>query len=123
MSKKEDFKNFVLTKPELVEYVENNKTTWQKLFEIYDLYGENNDIWKKYEESRTIHNSIDLKGIINQLKNINLDSLEENITELQKVVDLLSKFTKKEEKETIVNAKEEKIDKLYGDESENWSIK
>jgi predicted nucleic acid-binding protein len=119
MSKKEDFKNFVLTKPELVEYVENNKTTWQKLFEIYDLYGENNDIWKKYEESRTIHNSIDLKGIINQLKNINLDSLEENITQVQKVVDLVSEFTKKEEKETIVNAKEEKIDKLYGDESEN----
>ena len=38
--KKDDFKNFVRTKPELIKYVKNGEMTWQKFYEIYDLYQE-----------------------------------------------------------------------------------
>ena len=44
---KESFKNFIRTKPELVEYVTNGEMTWQKFYELYDIYGEDNNIWDK----------------------------------------------------------------------------
>ena len=52
MSKKEEFKNFILNRPELIDYVESNKTTWQKLYEIYDLYGKDSDVWNKYKNTK-----------------------------------------------------------------------
>ena len=119
MSKKEEFKKFVLNKPELIDYVDSGKSTWQKLYEIYDLYGEKSDIWNKYRDLRINDNNIDLKGIINTIKNINLDSLEENISSIQKVVGLVSEFTKKEEEEEDKEVKEEKVDKIFGDKNEN----
>ena len=47
---KEQFKEFVKTKPELATYVENNEMTWQKFYELYDLYGEDETIWRKYSK-------------------------------------------------------------------------
>ena len=119
MSKKEEFKNFIINKPELIDYALSNKTTWQKLFEIYDLYGEKNEIWENIVENKTSSNSIDLKNIINVIKNIDLDSLEDNIGRVEKIVGLVSEFTKKDEEVKEIKAKEEKIDNLYGDENEN----
>ena len=48
MSKKEEFKNFVKTKPELVSYIKDGNMTWQKFYEIYDLYGSDEEAWKDY---------------------------------------------------------------------------
>ena len=45
---KEDFKAFVRTKPELANYVTSGDMTWQKFYELYDIYGEDNTIWDKY---------------------------------------------------------------------------
>ena len=39
MSKKEEFKEFVKTKPELIRHIEDGSMTWQKYYEIYDIYG------------------------------------------------------------------------------------
>ena len=36
---KEAFKKFVREKPELSQLVLKGSTTWQKLYETYDLYG------------------------------------------------------------------------------------
>ena len=119
MSKKEEFKNFILNRPELIDYVESNKTTWQKLYEIYDLYGKDSDVWNKYKNTKIVDNNIDIRGIINQIKNINLDSLEENLSSIQKVVGLVSEFTKKDEENKEIIKKEEKIDNIYGDDNEN----
>lgn len=46
--KQEEFKNFVRTKPELIKYVQNGKMTWQKFYELYDLYGTDESVWNKY---------------------------------------------------------------------------
>ena len=46
--KKEEFKEFVKKNPRLITYVKNNEMTWQKFYEMYDLYGETNDIWNEY---------------------------------------------------------------------------
>ena len=36
---KETFKTFAKQHPELAKTVLNGTTTWQKLYEIYDIYG------------------------------------------------------------------------------------
>jgi len=122
MSKKDEFKKFILNKPELIDYVEKHNSSWQKLYEIYDLYGDNSEVWSKYLTVKA-NSQVDIKGLLNTLKSINLDSLEENITQVQKVVDLVSEFTKKDSSESSSNYKEEKLDNIYGDNSENTSIK
>ena len=49
------------------------------------------------------------------LKNINLDSLEENINSIQKAVGLVEEFTKEEEKEKKVVPKREIIEDIYNE--------
>lgn len=42
---KDTFKIFAGKHPELAESVLKSKTTWQKLYELYDIYGENSTVW------------------------------------------------------------------------------
>ena len=109
MLKKDSFKKFVFAHPEFVDYVKKENISWQKLYELYDLYGEDMSIWNKYISKETV----DVNGLFNILKNINLDTLEENINSIQKAVGLVEELTKKEEENVV--SKEEKIDKIYGE--------
>ena len=45
---KESFKEFVKKNPRLIKYVKNNEMTWQKFYEIYDIYGEDKNAWSEY---------------------------------------------------------------------------
>ncbi len=118
MTKLDNFKKFVSHHPEFVDYVKNNRVSWQTFYELYDIYGEDDKIWNKYINN-DIKESINIKGLFNTLKNINLDSLEESIGSIQKAVGLVEELTKsdKEEKEEDKNIKEDKIDKIYGDDN------
>ena len=113
----DNFKLFISNHSEFVDLVKQNKTSWQKLYELYDLYGENESIWNRYK-SNSIKDSIDIKGLLNTLKTIDLDSLEENISSIQKAVGIIEEFTKTSKEEDSINPKEEKIDKIYGDNNE-----
>lgn len=44
----DNFKKFVKENPKLVNFVRNGDMTWQKFYELYDLYGPFHDIWNKY---------------------------------------------------------------------------
>lgn len=114
MEKLDKFKRFVSNHPEFVDYVKKNNVSWQTLYELYDIYGEDNNVWNRYIKSDG-KDSINIKGLLNTLKNINLDSLEENISSIQKAVGLVEELTREGDEETYVKAKEEKIDKLYGE--------
>ena len=48
MAKIDEFKEFVKKNPKLVKYVKTGESNWQKFYEIYDLYGEDNEAWKDY---------------------------------------------------------------------------
>ena len=114
MSKLDDFKKFVSSKPEFIDYIKSRDTSWQKLYELYDIYGESSEVWDKYLSSEK---SINFKGILNSIKNINLDSLEENINSIQKAVGLVEEFTKEDKKDSEDKiSKRESIDKIYGEE-------
>ena len=101
---KEDFKRFVRSHPELINYVNNGSMSWQKFYELYDIYGENNSIWLKYKEDSNKDNSItksisstvgdtSLKDLFNMVKKIDLDSVRKGAEGLQKVISLVQDFS------------------------------
>ena len=87
---KENFKNFVRNNPNLVKYVKDNKTTWQQLFETYELYGEDINIWKQYTNETKLTNSFN--EIINTIKNIDLEKLQNGIESIQSTISLIQNF-------------------------------
>ena len=93
--KQEEFKNFVRTKPELIKYVQNGEMTWQKIYELYDLYGTDESIWNKYilRDRSGVEDSI--SKITNMVKNVNVDSIKSHINTAQKAIDFVSDLTKK----------------------------
>lgn len=96
---KENFKMFVRSHPELVHYVTNNQMTWQKFYELYDMYGEDENIWKEYLTTTTHQvnetkksNVSSLGELMGFVKNIDLDSVENGINSLQRVLGVLQDF-------------------------------
>lgn len=97
MSKIVEFKSFVKNNPKLINYVRDNNMTWQSFYEMYDLYGENSEVWDKYLvfEKKEV-NGEKKKGIpsfndvINMAKNMDVDKMQEGITSLQKAISLFS---------------------------------
>ena len=112
MNKKEEFKNFISNHPELVEYVKNKEMTWQDFYEIYDIYGEENDTWSKYfNRKENVTNKVsELSGI---LKNINFENIENHLNNAQKIVGIIQELTKKTP--DIVNPVDTPIDTFYGE--------
>ena len=117
MTKLDNFKKFISNHPNFIDAVRNNETTWQKLYELYDIYGENEEIWSKYIKSLSKDN-FSIKGLLNTIKSIDVTSLEENINSIQKAVSLVEELTKETKKEENTTPKESKIDTLYGDKNE-----
>ena len=94
---KETFKEFVKNNPRLVKFVNNNEMTWQKFYEMYDMYGANNDVWNKYlKDEKDLEKNIGVADFVNFLKTVNLDSLQEGINNVQRVLGIFQDFTKKE---------------------------
>ena len=56
MAKIDNFKLFVKNNPNLITYVRNNTMSWQKFYELYDLYGEDNNIWSEYLNNKSNSN-------------------------------------------------------------------
>ena len=112
--KKDEFKEFVRKNPKLITHVKNNEMTWQKFYEMYDLYGESNDIWKEYIEVKKIEDKVDaakettkaglagltISEVVKWLKNVDLDGLQEGIGNVQRVLGVVQDFTKKDKIET-----------------------
>ncbi|MBR1377248.1 MAG: hypothetical protein IJ565_05535 [Bacilli bacterium] len=96
MDKKEEFKVFVKKHPKLISYVKNGSSSWQKFYEIYDLYGESEDAWKDYLTPAVITGTaLSMPDILNFIKNINLDEFQNSINSVSRVLGLLGDMTNK----------------------------
>jgi len=89
---KESFKNFVKNKPELAKYVQERNTSWQSIYELYELYGENSDIWKEYSTNRF---NTTINDVINTIKNIDMQKLQSGIENIQNTISLVQNFGNK----------------------------
>jgi len=94
MDKKESFKSFARNHPELLNSIKTGDTSWQKLYEIYDIYGEDDRAWKTYfnKGSNTTSNFSDITNIV---KNIDMDSVQKHINTAQKALGLVQELTGK----------------------------
>ena len=93
MSTKENFKEFLKRNTYLSKSVNSGKTTYQKLFETYDIYGEDESVWSKYKNSeRNGESSFKINDLI---KGVNIDTIKEHITTAQKALDFVQELTSK----------------------------
>ena len=91
---KEDFKSFARLHPELANSVLKGNTSWQQLYELYEIYGENHMVWNRYFTEPNIMDNIasgtsTLKDFVNSFKNLDMDSVQKGITNIQKTIGLL----------------------------------
>lgn len=112
MEKKEAFKVFAKNHPELITYLRNNpSSSWQKLYEVYDIYGEDESVWNKYFSSNN-------SNITDMFKSFDTKKVQEHIGTAQKALNLIQELTTKGA-ENITNIKgptiPRPITKFFGD--------
>ena len=91
---KEEFKAFVRTKPELISYVSSGKMTWQKFYEIWSLYGNDDKIWNKYKVKEEVKNQgnnegFSISSLIDSIKKVDMNQVQKGVSSMQKAIELL----------------------------------
>ena len=104
LTKKEEFKTFVRNNPTLATYVESNEMTWQKFYELYDLYGDDEKIWSKYKnDTRSLNLSDGINKISKMVKNMDMESIKNHIDTAQKAIDLVGDLTSKKNSQQVIS--------------------
>lgn len=114
--KKEEFKEFIKMHPEFIKSVNSGKTTWQHLYEMYDLYGSDSNVFDELINN-TSNNSNNFKNVIETLKELDMDTIKDNLSSIQKAVSFLEDFTApeavKDISKEVINPKP--LDHFFGD--------
>jgi len=110
MNKKDDFKAFVVKHPNLVTVVKNKTHSWQDLFEVYDLYGEDEALWDRYLNNSDISSSNVSNDKLNSIgeltklfKNVNIDNVQKYIDTAQKAIGVIQGLTGSKGAEDLVS--------------------
>lgn len=106
MAKIDNFKLFIKNNPNLITYVKNNTMSWQKFYELYDLYGEDNSVWNEYLNKDTTVNSTKTESkksskfsdILDMAKNLDTNKLQDGISSVQKAIGLIGDMLVKDKK-------------------------
>ncbi len=109
MAKIDNFKLFVKNNPNLITYVKNNTMSWQKFYELYDLYGEDNSVWNEYLNKDTTVNSTKTESkksskfsdILDMAKNLDTNKLQDGISSVQKAIGLIGDILVKDKKSDV----------------------
>ena len=115
---KESFKSFIKDRPELANSVLKGKSTWQSLYELYDIYGEDSTVWNQFNSTNQLESTNktgNFQDIVNIFKNMDLETLQRGVNGLEKAVSLLSDLTASNEKPVVNTYQERPINKYYED--------
>ena len=126
MDKKVEFKNFVKENPRLIKFVKNGEMTWQKFYELYDMYGTDDNVWANYLKdtvaataataaAATTASGLSFNDVINWVKGIDLDSVQSGLNNIQRVVGMVQDFSKKDTKTTKEEYKPRPVYKHFED--------
>lgn len=107
MDKLEEFRKFASQKPHLKDLVKEGKTSWQELFEHYDIYGEEDELFK--EEEKKEYSSFSekttkeepkkdsLNSIFDTISGFDPDKLSDGLNGMKKILGILQEVTRPEE--------------------------
>ena len=97
-SKMDEFKLFIKANPFLIGYIRDGSRSWQDLYEMYDIVGDDEVAWNKYLEDNNKKEESNQKSssgfsgrlddFIKIAKNVDVDKVQEGITSLQKTLTL-----------------------------------
>ncbi len=113
MDKKEAFKAFARLHPELISQTMNNNMTWQKFYEIYDIYGEDMNVWKDYIKPNNSSNIAN--DLTSKLKNVDMNSISEHIKTAQKALSLVSELTSKGQSAAVIPKVPRPVNQFFED--------
>lgn len=102
MDRRKDFKEFVRKNDYVYQMVKDKKYTWQELYEFFDIYGEDADIFKLKEESKSdvVQTGV-LATLVNAAKNIDVDKMNESIESIKKFANMFSSLSSKDGENNI----------------------
>ena len=93
--------------------VKNNKTTWQELYERYDLYGKDDEIFKNEEPVKEETNKKDdkeekddsLSSFINMISGLDVDKISDGLNGMKKILNILSEITVNDDVSSFTSAR------------------
>lgn len=88
MNNLDEFKQFVKNNPTFATHIKDGSMTWQKFYELYDMYGEESTVWDEYKKEKK--KSTTINDIVNMAKNIDMNKLQDGVNSLSKAVGLFS---------------------------------
>lgn len=114
MAKLDDFKEFVKKNPNLLTFIKNDTMSWQKFYELYDLYGSESSVWDEYLNKKKVdnqsnvnnnttngsNNKLTFASIMEMARNIDTQKLQDGITSVQKAIGLFSDMMIKDKPDT-----------------------
>ena len=86
---KEKFLSFARIHPELAKEVVHGNVSWQQLYEIYEIYGENHSIWNDYLKGSSGFDFQPFKELFENMKKIDLNQVQNGIESIQKTIGYL----------------------------------
>ena len=88
MNNLDNFKLFIKNNPTFANYIKDGSMTWQKFYELYDMYGEDSQVWDEYKQEKKKTTTI--TDIVNLAKNIDMNKLQDGVNSLSKAVGLFT---------------------------------
>lgn len=86
----EAFKQFIQTLPNINQAVHEGRYTWQELYENYVLYGADDKFWQEFKVPE--NKGLELNGLVNMLRDIDLDAMMNSMQSLEKILGIAAAF-------------------------------
>ena len=94
------FKEFVRKNDYIYDMVKNKERSWQELYEYYDIYGEDAEVFKLKQEKNvesTIATTSGITTLVNAVKSIDVNKVNEGLDSIKKIAGMFSSLTTKDD--------------------------